>query len=175
MKDLLHFRLAHTYIELPLKLFFVSWQCFHCSFLNKFENDFYLICLHLEWRPFARFFDSICLLLLSWIIFCGDGFDVGASKIWLRTGITYVGGVKWSFFREATSFFNIFPFFNFPILFQSCFKFLLYLIYLIYIVLVLITNNLLCNCLSTKIQGIVFFSDIDFLWFRMLPPNATSK
>ena len=36
LKDLSHFRLGHLYIELPLKLPFVSWQCFHI-FLNEFE------------------------------------------------------------------------------------------------------------------------------------------
>ena len=33
----------------------------------------------------CKFFVSILLLLLSWIIFCGDGFDGGAGKSCPRT------------------------------------------------------------------------------------------
>ena len=38
---LLHSCLGHLYIELPLKLSFVIWQCF----LNEFENLLDLVCL----------------------------------------------------------------------------------------------------------------------------------
>ena len=55
-----------------------------------------------------KFFDSIWFLVLSWIIFCGDGFDDGAGKTCLHTGITCFDGVTWFFFKEAISFFNRF-------------------------------------------------------------------
>ena len=110
LRDLLYFRMGHLYIQLPLKLFFVSWQCFH-NFLKKIRERFLFglfAGLHLEWRSFASLFVSIWLLLLSWILFCGDGFDDGAGNICLRTGITCCGDVTWCSFKEATSFFNRF-------------------------------------------------------------------
>ena len=110
LKDWLYFRMGHLYIQLPLKLFFVSWQCFH-NFLNKFENAFYLVCLLVSIYNGDRsqvFFVSIWLLLLLWILFCGDSFDDGAGNICLCTGIICWGGVTWCSFKEATSFFNRF-------------------------------------------------------------------
>ena len=64
----------------------------------------------------CKFFVSIWLLLLLWIIFCGDSFDGGAGNICFRTGITCYGGVTRCSFKEATSFFNRFV---------SCYKFCL--------------------------------------------------
>ena len=55
-------------------------------------------------------FDSIWLLLHSQVIFCSDGFHGGAGKICLRIGIACCDGVTWSFFKEATLFFNRFIF-----------------------------------------------------------------
>ena len=44
LKELLHFRLGHLYIELPLKSSFVNCQYFN-GFLNEFGNVFYLVSL----------------------------------------------------------------------------------------------------------------------------------
>ena len=110
LKDLLNFPLGHLCIELPLKLFFVVDNVFIVFWMIR---ERFLFGSFVCWPPFrmetvCKFFDSIWLLLLSWIIFCGDGFDGGADKICLCTGITCCGGVMWSFFKEATSFSNRF-------------------------------------------------------------------
>ena len=110
LKDLLNFPLGHLCIELPLKLFFVVDNVFIVFWMIR---ERFLFGSFVCWPPFrmetvCKFFDSIWLLLLSWIIFCGDGFDGGAGKICLCTGMTCCGGVMWSFFKEATSFSNRF-------------------------------------------------------------------
>ena len=102
LKDLLHFRLGHLCIELPLKLFFVSCQCLH-SFLNKFESIFYLVGsagLHLQWRLFASF-------LFQFSYCCCPGFSFVVTVF-----PSYRYNMLWwcymMFFKEATSFFNRF-------------------------------------------------------------------
>ena len=94
LKDLLHFHLSHLYIELPLKLFFLNWQCFR-SFLNKFGNVFCLVCL-------LFYFHLVIVTVLDDRF--GDRFVYGAGKVCLRTGITCCGGATWSFFKEETFF-----------------------------------------------------------------------
>ena len=112
LKDLLNFPLGHLCIELPLKLFFVVDNVFIVFWMNSRTFFIWFLCLvplFVRMETVCKFFDSIWLLLF-WIIFCGDGFDGGAGKICLCTGITCCGGIMWSFLKEATSFSNRFVF-----------------------------------------------------------------